>query len=149
MSVNDAVIPAVPSAPAKSVHPPRFEWYRDGFAGALAILIALVFGYAIYKSYDVLNDEDVFARAKDLVTVVAGFLGFVVGYYFQKSSADGQVAAATNTAVNAAQNEIETRADARELADAARPLLHSKMEESTRSFDPDRLRNAIARVERR
>jgi hypothetical protein len=87
------------------LRPPRFAWYRDGFAGALAILIALVFGYAIYKTYEVLDDENVFARAKDLVAVVA---------------------------------------------DAARSLLQqSRLDESTRSFDPDRLRNAIARAGRR
>lgn len=82
------------------------ERLREYIAGGIALIIILgmilISGIAIQN----LPNAEQFARAKDLLLLITPFVGVVIGYYFNKVTADARAAALQRAADAANQTAI-------------------------------------------
>ncbi len=82
------------------------EKLREYVAGGLALVIILgMVGICLIAIQNLTNNEQ-FQRAKDLLLIVTPFVGVVIGYYFNKVTADSRAAALQRAADAATQTAI-------------------------------------------
>ena len=88
--------------------------FRESVAAGIALLVVLgTFGMLIAAFAYIENDE-AFARVKDLLLIVNPILGVVIGYYFNKTSTEARAESTARTATASAQQAATAR-DAAEV----------------------------------
>ena len=91
----------------------RFKEWTTAFLGILIIGFTLVLASATFLF---VNDANAISNAKDVLQILIGISGVVIGYYFGRLPADARAAQAQDQ-VDAANEKVEdVRADARNIA---------------------------------
>jgi hypothetical protein len=109
-------------APAKAV--PR-NWTPDvlmqvGKEVVTAIIALIIIGSTIAlvaRSFGLIGNSSHINQAKDLLSIMLGLVGTVIGYYFGRTPADARATAATTRADQATAEKEHVKARARSLAD--------------------------------
>jgi hypothetical protein len=110
---------------------------RETFAGLIAIVFATTFLILVYTAYQKHADTAAFDAIKELITIVNGLVGIIVGYYFSRMTTEARAEKAeatadkaadaagksTEVAANAMQKEREATSQLTRLTDAAREVL--------------------------
>lgn len=97
--------------------------FRERVAAFIALLVIVSALAMIGFAFHYIDDNDKFARAKDLLLIINPVLGVVIGYYFNKVSTEARAENAENTARTAtadARQAAESRNQAEGVADAAK-----------------------------
>jgi hypothetical protein len=87
------------------------ERLREYVAAGLAFLIILAMVAIGIVAVQNLGSPEQFQAAKDLLLIVTPFVGVVIGYYFNKVTADSRAAALQRAAETASQTAISATAD--------------------------------------
>ncbi len=90
---------------------------REYVAAGIALLVVLgTFGMLI-ASFAYIENDEAFARVKDLLLIVNPILGVVIGYYFNKTSTEARAESAESTArtATASAQQAATARDAAEV----------------------------------
>jgi hypothetical protein len=103
---------------------------RETFAGVIALVFAATFLILVSAAYQHHGDEKAFNAIKELITIVNGVVGIIVGYYFSRMTTEARAekaevtaGKAADAAANATQRERETNAELARLTDAAKEVL--------------------------
>lgn len=118
-------------------HDDKTSWLpvmREGFAGLIAIVFATAFLLLIVSAYGKHADEKAFAAIKELITIVNGVVGVIVGYYFSRMTTEARAEKAETTAAKAtdaagkateaASKAIETAKEANVAVETAKQAEH-------------------------
>ena len=104
-------------APSSAPVDTTLRRFREFVAAGIALLVVLgTFGMLIAAFAYIENDE-AFARVKDLLLIVNPILGVVIGYYFNKTSTEARAESAESTARTATASAQQAVA-ARDTAEA-------------------------------
>jgi len=90
--------------------------FREYVAASIALLVVLgTFGMLI-AAFSYIENDQAFARVKDLLLIVNPILGVVIGYYFNKTSTEARAESAESTArtATASAQQAVTRAEVAE-----------------------------------
>jgi hypothetical protein len=82
---------------------------------ALAIIGSTV--ALVARSFGLIGNSSHISQAKDLLSIMLGLVGTVIGYYFGRTPADARATAATTRADQATAEKENVKAKARSLAD--------------------------------
>ncbi len=143
--------PAVPSRPISnqgvapmSITPPNAQppsaglskpenfilVFKEVVTAIIAVLIALTTLVTVLNLVPMLGDSDKMTQGKELLSVLTGLFGVVLGYYFGRVPADARAAQAQEQAAKATQQGEQAAAHsdmvsarAEELADQAKELV--------------------------
>ena len=156
------------------------RYLREIAAILIAAIVLIGFIMMMRETYSHVGagKENDFNQTKDLLQIFTGFLGIVIGYYFNRVSTEARAEKAETAASNAndlaqgavaahqtavkdtlAANNvvIETKSELRSLTDAAKNLLANSVNPQTRGAavigdgienDLKTLQNAVERAER-
>jgi Tfp pilus assembly protein PilO len=120
---------------------------RESAAALLALMIAAAFMIAMGYAFYYVGDAS-FTQAKELIGIVTGLMGVVLGYYFQKSSSDTQIEHATKTAEDATKQAAKAAAESALTKDALKEVAAAASEETGGGgTSPSRLQKALTRAE--
>lgn len=156
----------------------RLRIIREFAAIFIAIFVIVGFIVMMYLTYVQVENLDKYNRTKDLLMIINGFVGIVIGYYFNRVSTEvraEKAESAARTANETAQGAIagqknaveekkvaseaasSTKSELRNLASAAQALLANSGDQQTRGAsvttrgDEDHinaLRDAVESAER-
>lgn len=114
-----------PAMPA-NIQPPAQDrsWTPDQWLQLIKELVAATLGvllvsytvYAAQKSFNVAGDQTKGAYAKDILTILVGLAGVVLGYYFGRTPADARAAQAGKQAQQATTQAEAVKAKGDEIA---------------------------------
>lgn len=106
--------------------------FKEVVTAIIAILIALTALLLVFNLVPMLGDPAKMTQGKELLSIITGLFGVVLGYYFGRIPADARAAQAQEQAVKATQQgeQAAARSDmvsarAEELADQAKELVAS------------------------
>ena len=114
-----------PGAEPEADHPPagsrKGQWtpelwmqlIKEIVTGVLAFLIISVTLVTAWRSFDLIGDAGKVTQAKDLLTVMLGLSGAVVGYYFGRISSDARASQANARAESMISENARIKARAR------------------------------------
>lgn len=109
-----------------------FQLLRELVTSALAIVIVVSTVAFAWHSSTLVGDATQFAAAKDLLIVLVGLAGVVVGYYFGRVPADARAAQAQESSLAAAASAGRIAAKARAVADQVEDALGAARGAATR-----------------
>jgi septal ring-binding cell division protein DamX len=95
---------------------------REGAAALLALIIAGAFVAALSFAFSHVGEKEPFTHAKELIGVVNGLMGVVLGYYFQKSSSETQIENAAKTADEAMKQAAKATTETAQAKDALKEV---------------------------
>jgi hypothetical protein len=81
---------------------------REGFAGVIAIIFVVTFLMLVKAAYTDMQNPARFGAAKELLGIVNGIVGIIIGYYFSRMTTEARAEKAEETAKDA----VGTAADA-------------------------------------
>jgi hypothetical protein len=99
------------------------QLFREAFTALLALVIIGFTLYLAVRSFNLAGDPKKIADAKDLLTIMLGIAGVVVGYYFGRVPGDARAAQATSRADTAVRQREQIKAQARSLAGQADDII--------------------------
>lgn len=121
---------------------------RENAAALLAVIIALAFVTALVFAFTYVGRDPKFTHAKELIGIVNGLMGVVLGYYFQKSSSDTQIENANKTVVSATKEAVTATAEAARAKEALREVAAAAADPSGKGeLLPPRLERALSRAD--
>lgn len=85
-----------------------------------AIIALVIIGSTVAlvaRSFGLIGNTSHISQAKDLLSIMLGLVGTVIGYYFGRTPADARATAATTRADQAIADKEKVKAKARSLAD--------------------------------
>ncbi len=109
---------------------------REYIAGAIALIIVLGAGVLLFVALQGIGNVDQFQRAKDLLLIVSPFVGVVIGYYFNKVSADARASALERAVTNANEAAAVATADSQ----------RADMQAQTAQTQADKARGALSEM---
>jgi hypothetical protein len=138
---------SAPAAAAPSTVTARF-WTPDfvmqvGKEVVTAIIALVIIGSTIAlvaRSFGLIGNASHINQAKDLVGIMLGLVGTVIGYYFGRVPADARATTATARADQATKESAQVKARARSLADHLDDVMTSTSLSSLNAISP----NAVA-----
>ena len=107
----------------------KMQCFKEVFTALLALVIIGVTALIAWRSFNMAGDTKKMSDAKDLLTIMLGVAGVVVGYYFGRMPSDARAAQAASRADEAVNEREQMKAKARGLADD----MDDAMAESARS----------------
>jgi hypothetical protein len=115
---------AAAAAPAKAKAIPK-TWTPDvvmqaGKEVVTAIIALVIIGSTVAlvaRAFGLIGNSSHISQAKDLLSIMLGLVGTVIGYYFGRTPADARATSATTRADQATAEKENVKAKARGLAD--------------------------------
>lgn len=104
-----------------------------------ALLGLVIIGFTLWfalRCFNLVGNTKKIADAKDLLTILLGLAGVVVGYYFGRVPADARAAQATNRADTAVRQREQVKAQARGISGQLDNILANGAGDLTRSGAP-------------
>jgi hypothetical protein len=92
------------------------QWTREIITAVIAAVIVGGTIWIAYRAVSSVGTQTEAAAIKDLLTIMLGPLGVVIGYYFGKVPAESQAAEATRRADAAITDRVEVRAKVQQVA---------------------------------
>jgi hypothetical protein len=114
----------------------RVQLAREIFTAVLALVIIGFTLLVAYRSFNLVGDSAKIGDAKDILTIMLGLAGVVVGYYFGRAPGDARAAQATARADTAVSQREQVKATARSLADHIDDVIAGDPSSVTRSSQP-------------
>lgn len=108
------------------------QFARELITAVLALLIIVFTLFFAVRSFDLVGDATKVAQAKDLLTIMLGLAGVVVGYYFGRVPADARASQATARADAAIGEREEIKAKTRAAADRMDRVIADQAQSVTR-----------------
>jgi hypothetical protein len=114
MATNNA--PASPVTPTGWTPEQYVQIFKEIVTASLAFALVLLMATTTNTTLQNVGDKDRMAAAKDILLVLVGLLGVVLGYYFGRVPADARAAEAQRQATAAASNVDQISAKAEDAA---------------------------------
>src|SRR5262249_49674914 len=93
------------------------HFIKELITGFLAVVIIIITLILIWRTFSYVGETNRFNGARDLLTIVLGLAGAVVGYYFGRVPAEARATQATGRADEAVRQNAEIKAKTRSAAD--------------------------------
>lgn len=128
------------SAPKPWTPELRMQLLKEIITAALAFLIIIFTLIIVWRSFPLIGNSTKVAEARDLLTIMLGLAGVVVGYYFGRVSADAHTSQANaradevltqNTNLKAKAQEISANLD--RIIDNCTPAMSGDSQQATAS----------------
>jgi hypothetical protein len=113
-----------PPAPSPD---PGLRRFREYVAASIALLIVVGTFVMLLAAFWYIDNNDTFARVKDLLLIINPFMGVVIGYYFNKVSTEARAESAESTARTASASAQQAMAEAQQ-AGAAREAAQNEVQ---------------------
>lgn len=114
----------------------KIQFFKEIFTALLALIIIGFTLTIAFRSFNMAGDAKKMADAKDLLTVMLGVAGVVVGYYFGRVPSDARAAQATTRADAAVDQREQIKAKVRGIADNMDDAIAESAYGATRSGQP-------------
>lgn len=92
---------------------------RETFAGIIAIVFATTFLILVFTAYQHYADDKAFSAIKELITIVNGIVGIIVGYYVSRMTTEARAEKAEATALQSADTAGKAAEAAGKATEAA------------------------------
>jgi Na+/H+-translocating membrane pyrophosphatase len=119
-------------------------------ASVIAVVITLAFIVALWSALSKLDDDQQYARAKELVQIAVNLLGVVVGYYFGARPAQA-IASAANARVDDVKQTARDAANVALTIARRTPAQHQAAQQAVGggAMDPDvlKLQQLVGRLD--
>jgi hypothetical protein len=106
--------------------------FKEIITAALGLLVVIYTVTMAAKVFTYVGEEEKISDAKDILLLVMGLAGVVIGYYFGRVPADARAAQAQEQANTATAQAQQIGADARVNADQLAPII-SQMDDSLKT----------------
>jgi len=114
----------------------KMQFFREIFTAVLALAIIGFTLVLAYRSFNMAGDAKKISDAKDLLTIMLGVAGVVVGYYFGRVPGDARAAQAATRADAAVSQREQIKAQVRGIADHMDQVIAESAGSVTRSGEP-------------
>jgi uncharacterized protein HemX len=94
----------------------KMQLIKEIVTAALAFLIVIFTLIVVWRSFTFVGNTQKVGDAKDLLTIMLGLAGVVVGYYFGRVSADAQASQANAKAGQAARENANLKTKAQGIS---------------------------------
>jgi hypothetical protein len=101
------------------------QWFKEGVTALLGLIIVgytLVMGWRVFSF---VGDQEKMSDAKDILMLMLGLAGVVIGYYFGRVPADARATRAQQQADAASARAEQLRAEVNTMADKIDYLLEA------------------------
>jgi len=105
-----------PTPPSKWTPEVWIQLFKEGVTALLALILIGFTAYLALKAVGFAGDEKKVADSKDILQLMLGLAGVVIGYYFGRVPADARAAQAQEQAANATAKAEQVAAKSEELA---------------------------------
>jgi hypothetical protein len=128
----------MPNRTDKDPWPPELEiqFFKEVFTAVLALVIIGATTVTAFRSFNMVGDATKMGDAKDLLTIMLGVAGVVLGYYFGRVPSDARAAQATNRADEAVSQREEMKTKAKNLAGEMDGVMTESTQNATRNGQP-------------
>lgn len=114
----------------------KMQFFKEVFTALLALVIIGVTTVIALLSFSMAGDTKKMGDAKDLLTIMLGVAGVVVGYYFGRMPSDARAAQATSRADEAVSQREQMKAKAKGLADEMDDVMVERTRTDTHNDQP-------------
>jgi hypothetical protein len=114
----------------------QIQLFKEIFTAVLAFVIIGITAVLAYRSFNMAGDTQKMGDAKDLLTIMLGVAGVVVGYYFGRVPSDARAAQAASRADAAESHRDQIKSTAKDLADDMDDVMAESTRSTTRNGQP-------------
>jgi|SRR6185312_8105505 len=128
----------MPKRKGKDPWPPelKIQFFKEVFTAVLALVIVGATTVTAFLSFNMVGDATKMGDAKDLLTIMLGVAGVVLGYYFGRVPSDARAAQATNRADAAVIQSEQMKTKAKNLAGEMDGAMTESTQSATRNGQP-------------